>query len=457
MSRFLRSLTLPHLGLGLLLAAGCALYTDVSIGPLYVLPSNLERGSDIKQMVERNDYLRAVSQASLIEEKPRQSALELASLGQAELVAGRFGAARRHLRASLELSPYRTTYADVAWNLSQLEFLENNFEASREWADLAVQRGLNVMEWHLEYLTALARNRPYAFSGLPSDRLSMHFGTPDVPRIDVRMNGEKVRAVIDSGAVACVISEAFARKINVRSLGEFRGTYYGLLNEPILVRFGMVERLELGKMIVENVPVSIMTDDKMSFVISGAPPQESEDDRPRVLPRSTFRIDVLLGSALLKEMRIELDYHHRQVTLARLSAEDRHPDADQNLFLDGFRPFVRGTVNKHGWFLFVLDTGSEITFLNEAHLSMLPLNITGPRMHGAMLQGLGGSKKRGTRLENIEIGIDKWAGSFKTMPTYATQQEKAVGIIGENMLKHFRVIIDFGRMRVDLIRERSLL
>ena len=28
----------------------------------------------------------------------------------------------------------------------------------------------------------------------------------------------------------------------------------------------------------------------------------------------------------------------------------------------------------------------------------------------------------------------------------------AVGIIGENFLKNFRVIVDFGKMRVELIR-----
>jgi hypothetical protein len=51
------------------------------------------------------------------------------------------------------------------------------------------------------------------------------------------------------------------------------------------------------------------------------------------------------------------------------------------------------------------------------------------------------------------FGVDRWAGVFKTLPMYmAEENERAVGIIGENFLKKFDVTIDFGRMRVDLKR-----
>ena len=72
-------------------------------------------------------------------------------------------------------------------------------------------------------------------------------------------------------------------------------------------------------------------------------------------------------------------------------------------------------------------------------------------MHNATLQGLGGARKRGEKLENVELGIDRWAGTFKTIPMYdAGPHEPTTGIIGENFFKNFDVVIDFGRMRVDL-------
>jgi len=426
-------------GLPLLVLAGCALYTDVSIAPLIVMPTSIDRGSDIPSMVRKSDYLRAIELTSMVEGRTRKSAQELAALGEAELASGRFDAARFHLRAALDLVPYRTAYAQIAWNLAQVEYLRNNYEASLDWAQIAINHGLNVKQWHLDYLSALAHVQVYRFTGLPSDRVPMKIGRPDVPRVDIRINrGKTVNAVVDSGAVLSIVSERVATNLSLRPLGTFEGTFYGLLGEPITVHFALLDQLELGDIVIENVPVAIMPDDKMRFLVSD---------------KREFRIDFLLGANLLKEFRTEMDFAREQITFTQLTAADRHPAPDQNLFIEGFRPIVRGMINRHGWFTFVLDTGSEVTFLNEAQLTRLPIQALAPRMHDATLQGLGGAKKRGGRLDNIEIGIDRWAGTFRTLPMYsASEQERASGILGENYLKNFRVVLDFGRMRLDLIR-----
>jgi Na+/melibiose symporter-like transporter len=73
--------------------------------------------------------------------------------------------------------------------------------------------------------------------------------------------------------------------------------------------------------------------------------------------------------------------------------------------------------------------------------------------HTATLQGLGGSMKRGAKLEDVQVGVDEWAGTFRTIPMYSSEEnEQAVGIIGLNFLGKFNVVIDFGRMRIDLER-----
>jgi hypothetical protein len=434
--------TLSRIAACCLLAAGCALYSDVDITPFVEVPSQIERHSDISQMVVSADYLRAIALAPQIDAKEKKSAVELASLGAAELAAARYDAARRHLRAALEFNPGRSTYANVAWSLSQLEYLSNNFESSREWADVAADHGLSIRPWFPDLLTALSHADVYRFSGPSSDRLPLHFGSPDVPTVEARVNGApRVKAVIDSGAVMTIISEELAARLKVHPLNESIGTFYGLLGEPISVRFGMLESLALGGVVVDNIPVAIMPDDKMSFVVG--------DHRP-------FKIDLLLGAALLKEFRLEMDYGRRTVTFTHLSAADRMPGPDQNLFLSSFRPYVRGTVNRHGWFLFVLDTGSEITYLNGRKLTSLPIDTKSVKLHGALLQGLGGSKKHGEKIEHVEIGVDRWSGVFKTIPTYDTEEDHSVGIIGQNLLSKFRVVIDFGHMRVDLVREHRL-
>ncbi|HEV7920117.1 MAG TPA: aspartyl protease family protein [Thermoanaerobaculia bacterium] len=422
----------------LLPLAGCALYTDVSIAPLIVMPTGIERGSDVASMVRKADYLRAIELTSLVDGRQRRSYQELAALGSAELASGRYDAARRHLRSALDLEPPRAVFSTVAWDLAQVEYMRNNYESSLDWAQSAIDHGLNVKRWHLEYLRALKGVHVYRFSGLPSDRLPMKIGRPDVPRVDVKLNQTRtLNAVVDSGAVLSIISEDSAAGLQLQQMPEVEGTFYGLLGEPIPVHFAVLRTLELGDIVLENVPVAIMPDDKMKFLVTD---------------KKEFNIDFLLGANLLKEFRIEMDFAREAITFTRLTDADRVPAPDQNLFIEGFRPIVRGMINRRGWFTFVLDTGSEVTFLNQAQLARLPVKTIAPKMHDATLQGLGGARKRGGRLDDIELGIDRWAGTFRTIPMYDSGDERASGILGENFLKNFRVVLDFGRMRLDLIR-----
>ena len=423
-----------------LLLGGCALYSEVDVTPLTLLPTNIDRGADMQQMLRKSDYLRAIEQAATLDSRERRNATDLGALGSAYLAAGRYADARGRLRAALDLDPFRTTYSQIAWDLSQVEYLSNNFESSYDWAVIAQERGLNIRQWHLDYLRALSGLPVYRFSGDVSDDLRFKFGRPDVPRVNVRLNGaHEAEAIIDSGAVVSIISQRLAKQLEVKPLGTVEGTFYGLLGEPIAVKFAMIDRLDLGKVVVEHVPVAIMPDEKMRFLIS------KRDG-------TQFHMDLLLGSNLLKEFRLELDFDRSRVTFTKLTEKDRKPAADQNLFFEGFRPHVRGSVNRRAWYMFILDTGSEVTFLNEAAASRLPVQIFGGA-HTAMLQGLGGSMKRGAKLENVEIGIAEWGGKFKTLPMYmAADRDQAVGIIGQNFLKNFNVVIDFGRMRVDLTR-----
>lgn len=420
-----------------IVVAGCALYSDVTVSPLVYDPANIERGSDIQSMIRKADYNRALLLVNTIETRPRQSAQELAWLGSVELAAGRYDQARRHLRAALDLEPFRATYAAAAWDLSQLEYMSNNFEASLDWARMAVERGINVKQWHLDYLTALSNVDVYRFTTATHERLPMKIGHPDVPRVDAILDGKKtVSAIIDSGAVLSIVSESLAASLPVRSLGRFEGSFSGLLGEPIPVRFGILATLELGRMTIANVPVAIMPDDKMKFLVTG---------------KKEFKMDLLLGANLLKEFRIELDFRRSVVTLTRIPPGARRPVADQNLFIEQFRPAVRGTINRHGWYLFILDTGSEVTFLNGKQIGSFPIQLFAPKVHNATLQGLGGSRKRGEKVDDVEIGVDRWAGAFHTIPMYDSYDTANIaGIIGENYLKNFDVVIDFGRMRVDL-------
>jgi hypothetical protein len=409
----------------------------VTIVPLNVQPGNIDHPNDITAMIRKADLVRAVQLAPSIEAKHNRSAQELAALGSAEMISGRFDEARRHLRTALDLAPFRTTYSTIAWDLSQLEYMTNNYEASLDWARIAGDHGMVIKKWHTDYLAALSGVNVYQVSGKRSERIAMRTNRPDVPRIDVRLNKTKtVTGIIDTGAVICIVSQQLATDLALKPLGNIQGTFTGLLGEPIPVHFALLDTMELGDMVVSKIPVAVMADDKMKFFVTG---------------RKEFHIDLLIGTNFVKEFRTELDFRRNLVTLTALTSADRRPSPDQNIFIEGFRPAVRGTINRHGWFMFILDTGSEVTFLNEKHIEDLPIQLLAPKVHSAMLQGLGGAQKHGPKVENVELGFDKWAGIFHDLPMYdSAEADRTAGIVGENYLRNFVVTLDFGRMRLDL-------
>jgi len=292
------------LGLG-----GCALYSDVAITPMEVSPAQIDRGADLQSMLRKSDYLRAVELTSSVEAKQRPGVAELAALGKAELISGRYDEARRHLRQAIEMEPFREVAANVAWSLSQVEYLCNNFDSSLEWAQYASQNGLNIRPWHLQYLQAMASKNVYQISGAQTTEIQLQSTKPDLPRVDVRVNGSReITAVIDSGAVICIVSQRLADELKLKKMGDFHGTFFGLLGEPIDVQFAMLDQLQLGTMSISTIPVAIMPDDKMRFVVSG---------------KREFNIDFLLGANFLKEFRTDLDFPRQSVTFHHLGPRIR--------------------------------------------------------------------------------------------------------------------------------------
>src|SRR5687767_12071855 len=94
--------------LPLLLLSSCALYSEVEISPLFVLPKDLRRNTNnVTELVAQGDFLRVIEQRKFIEGRREPSAKELAALGAAEVAAGRFVDAKIHLRAALDLKPFR--------------------------------------------------------------------------------------------------------------------------------------------------------------------------------------------------------------------------------------------------------------------------------------------------------------------------------------------------------------
>lgn len=421
--------------------SACTLQNQVAITPVFLLPDDIRpRGANVIDLEANAEYGRAANYAPMIEAKERPSVAELLALGSAQMAAGRLEQARQTLRRALDLRPSSENTGKIAWALSQTEYLANNYASALEWAEMARSHGIGVRSWHIDFLQAFAGEQVYGMPSRHAALADIEMGSPDIPRLPVAVNDEPlVTAIIDTGAVMSIISSSLAEKVGLAPRGDFQGTFVGLLGEPILVRFGVLDRLVIGDLEINKIPVAIMADDKLQFFVYNQEP---------------FSLDLLLGTSLLKEFRVELDFQREVATFQPLEPPDRKPDRDQNLFFVGFRPFVQAAISRKGWYHFVVDTGSEVTFLNANRIAETPVRRA-LRYHGAMLQGLGGARRAGEKVEDIEITVDAWGGKFRNIPLYASEQSPAFGILGQNYLKNFRVVIDFGSMRLDLFRDRG--
>ncbi|HUO84604.1 MAG TPA: pepsin/retropepsin-like aspartic protease family protein [Thermoanaerobaculia bacterium] len=396
-------------------------------------PDMIQRPT-LQSAVKGGDCISALDLAALIDKPDDREKLLLA---QAQLRCGRFAEAGRNAKEVLEGTSIREQKVSSLWILSQAAYMANDFNLAHQYAAEARRSGLQVLGWHLTLLESLAATELYRIDGDRDTTVEMTSRNPGIPRIPVRMEGQPAIAVIDSGAAHTIVSESLAGTVGLVPIENARGVFYGLLGEPIAVSLSRIDSLEIGSMTVRNVPVAIMSDEKLSFFTRN---------------QQRIRLDLLLGAMLLKEFRIRLDSASDRASFTALSETDRRPAPDQNLFFLEFRPYVRAVVNGYGWYPFLLDTGSEITWLNRSRLRIdTPLFSSGGA-HRARLQGLGGAQVWGEKLSNVSIGIGGWAGRFRHLPLYSGSESEGVGIIGQNLLSHFIVEIDFGRMRVELLR-----
>lgn len=418
-----------------LVFSGCALSNRVTIHPISLLPSEVHRSPSVELAAARGDFMRAIR---LHVDTPTTSIARKLVVAESLLACGRLEAAEALMLEILDLEPERSIRAQASWLLSQVHYMRNDSAQSLAWAQRARANGIPILDWHLRLLGSLSEVPLYVPEESESATVRMQARDPRLPRLGARINGHPTVAIIDSGAVHTIISRSFAAESGIRPIGDFQGTFYGLVGQPIPVSFGLIDDLTIDGMRIRNVPVAIMADDKLRFFI---------------VDRSTFDIDLLFGSMFLKEFRLRFDNARSLVRLEYLRPEARRPADHQNLFFIGFRPFVHAAVNRRGWYPFLLDTGSEITFLNRAALDLTGAQLWGSGTYRARLQGLGGTHRWGEKLGNVSIAIERWAGLFRHVPLYDNPDSRAVGIIGQNLLDNFQVVLDFGTMRLELIRQ----
>ena len=297
--------------------------------------------------------------------------------------------------------------------------------------------GYGLVPGFIRFLAALVDVDVYAGSALGEAHSSdFDMRAFQLLRLPIKVNGVASQAIVDSGAVYSIVTRSFARQAGVREIPDSNASGRGLHKKDFPVTFGVIEKLEFAGFSLRDVPVMLMPDDALHFETS----------------RGEFPVPAVLGLHLLKEFTMEIDYRNRRIAWTRADFRLPKEDPDQNLFLHRGRLFVRASINRVGFFPFLLDTGSEPTMMTAVGLTRARLkssNALAPRK----VSGMGKSRVEWQRICKITIGVGGFGVRFRDLIVQNSDTAFEDGVIGTSFLTNFRVRIDFARMILRLETE----
>lgn len=367
-----------------------------------------------------------------IAERDREGNLLLA--GRVGLARGDSIRARRALRSALDLSLSPAARADAEWALAQAEIQSDDFREAAAHAALAIRSSLQLSPGFVRFLEGLSGAALDA-GAAPGQRFETEFemGSYALIRFPVAVNGVSADAVLDTGASYSIVTRSFAERAGVREIAGSDAFGLGLHQKPIPLTFGVIEELTLAGAVLRTVPVMIMPDDALAFETARGP-----------LP-----ISAVLGLHLLKDFSLEIDYPRQRIAFTRSPAGLRDLGPDQNLFFARGKVMARVTVDDLPWTLFLFDTGSELTMLTEGGVERLGLR-TAAGVFPKRVEGIGKSSVSWGKVPRVSVGMAGYRLRFRDMVVAETVETLEDGVLGSSALVHFRVRIDFHRMKLEL-------
>ena len=225
--------------------------------------------------------------------------------------------------------------------------------------------------------------------------------------IDATINGQSLRVQFDTGAGTNVISEATAKRLNLRPLGT-EGTMRGVGNTK--GRKAIAERLQLGGLEMRNVPFIV------ADIRSGV---DSIDNR-------YFKnLDAVIGVEVInaaKEMR--LDFKHKHIVIpacpSPMEKTDMHNLAIGRAGFFQIEATINGVKYPAG-----LDTGASASVLNGAYFKENEKWITANCKDDSVREaGAGGIRmSKAYRMENVPVAVGQYTNVFPHLLAATTEDE----------------------------------
>lgn len=292
----------------------------------------------------------------------------------------------------------------------------------------------------------LSNRTLYLVTGAKSADIAITFPDARLPFVDVKVNGQgPFRFVIDTGAGFVVVSKRLAKKLKMRPVAS-GGTSRGVSgNGRFTIVYGIIDKLAMGPMTMQNVPTYI---------------REIRDSEENP-------IDGYIGLSVLGQFQVAVDYDRKLLELrppgtppAPLVANDVEVPFS---ITNGGMLSVPVDIGKEIPLNFIVDTGASSTVVSTKAYERF--NLQEKEHKGVTVRVIGA----GGVTDNVPIVVlDRLAlhgyGEAREFvravvldlePVNEAAGFEQAGIIGNDVLRFYRVEFNFARGSLVLRRHRS--
>ena len=354
--------------------------------------------------------------------------------GLKALMAGDYGAAQRSFNLILETS------ADSLERRQAGNVLREVLLFQSKWSellalDLRHALGLdenNIMALVRAYQTAPTETWIFPERGV---EVKAWFGLAGAPEIEVEINGNRKRFLIDTGAEFTVLASDLAEACGVEPLSSEKTLSETSTDAKVLILPAVVRELRIGALAVKNHPVIILDKKDLEFKLFGL--------------IKIFKISGILGWNAIKRMDITLDYRGRIVRIQK-PAEKKNPA--RNFFWMGY-PFIKVASPSGRVLHFGLDTGANETYVSDLIFSKI--DTAGMKTKRVRIGGAGGKLEsvQTREIPRLQMVIGSNLLTFKGVRCGKSIEDtffKFDGILGSDAAKDGIMRLDFTNGRFEL-------
>lgn len=358
----------------------------------------------------------------LEEKKPEGQAIYLAAQ-IAYLSGDREGAEQLYKQL---LSDYSELEAEAETGLEMIYYQTNQYQKAKTLSGKYASYKSDVMN-------ACGTKEPNKVNWNGTEESTVPFVTTDpLPVVEVEVNGQVKRFVIDTGTYETYLNEATAKELGIESVASQKFDLPGGKSE---MQFGILDSIKLGSITLESLPVQIDNIDRTSYLYD-------------------FPVIGTIGKGVFKQFLTTIDYLDGKLILRSKKAQlPTSAGALEESFIEAGTHFTlcKSKINGKEVRLFVdsgLAADASLLLSSQAieYVGVTPLEAKNGEDAGS---GVGYFTVVTYEFSNVSI-VDNMKGISGVFPdSYYFDKSMNTfveGIVSHNFLKNYRWTIDYHTM-----------